>query len=64
MISVGLSLSVKGLNTSVVFRLNLPGTVSTTNASGRDGTTLTWKFSPLDKLTSPVEIFAESVVGG
>jgi hypothetical protein len=53
-----------GLNTSVVFRLNLPGTVSTTNASGRDGKTLTWKFSPLDNFTGPVEVFAESVVGG
>jgi len=53
-----------GLNTEVVFRLNLPGTVSTTNASGRDGTTLTWKFSATDNFTGPVEVFAESVVGG
>ena len=53
-----------GLNTSVVFRLTLPGTVSTTNASERDGNTLEWKFSPLDNLTGPVEVFAESVVEG
>jgi hypothetical protein len=53
-----------GLNTSVVFRLTLPGTVSTTNAPERDGNTLSWTFSPLDNLTGPVEVFAESVVGG
>lgn len=45
------------------FRLTLPGTVSTTNASEREGNTLTWKFSPLDNFTGPVEVFAESVVG-
>lgn len=53
-----------GMNTSVVFRLTLPGTVSTTNASKREGNTLTWKFSPTDNFTGPVEVFAESVVGG
>ncbi|HKJ03090.1 MAG TPA: hypothetical protein VJ997_11565 [Longimicrobiales bacterium] len=53
-----------GLNTSVVFRLTLPGTVTTNNASERDGNTLEWKFSPLDNFTGPVEVFAESVVEG
>ncbi|HSG08860.1 MAG TPA: hypothetical protein VLA36_10915 [Longimicrobiales bacterium] len=53
-----------GVNTSVIFRLTLPGTVSTTNASGRDGNTLTWKFSATDNFTGPVEVFAESVVEG
>lgn len=53
-----------GLNTSVIFRLTLPGVVNTTNASDRDGKTLVWKFSPLDNFSGPVEVFGESVVEG
>jgi hypothetical protein len=53
-----------GINTEVVFRLTLPGTAGTNNADTRDGNTLEWTFSPLDDLTTPVEVFAEAVVGG
>ena len=53
-----------GFSTEVVFRLKLPGTVTTDNADSRDGGTLQWKFSPTHHLTAPVEIFAEAVVGG
>lgn len=53
-----------GFNTSVLFRLTLPGRITTTNTANRDGNTLEWKFSPLDDLTGPVEVFAEAVIGG
>jgi hypothetical protein len=53
-----------GFNTSVVFRLTLPGRVTSSNADGRDGNVLEWKFSPLDDLMGPVEVFAESIIGG
>lgn len=53
-----------GFNTSVVFRLTLPGRITTTNTDSRDGNTLEWTFSPLDDLTGPVEVFAEAVMGG
>lgn len=52
-----------GFNTSVVFRLRLPGRVTTTNAESRDGEVLEWTFSPLDDLAAPIEVFAESVIG-
>ena len=52
-----------GFNTSMVFRLTLPGSVTTTNAPKREGNTLEWEFSPLDDLTTPKEIFGEAVVG-
>lgn len=51
-----------GFNTKVVFRLTMPGRVSVTNAERREGDSLEWEFSPLDDLTTPVEIFAEAVV--
>jgi hypothetical protein len=50
------------LNTEIVFRLNMPGRVTASNAHDRDGTTLIWEFSPADPATEPVEIFAESIV--
>jgi len=49
-------------NTSVVFRLTMPGSVTTTNAGTRDGSVLEWEFSPLDDLRGPIEIYAESVI--
>jgi len=49
-------------NSEVVFRLNMPGRVTESNAHDRDGATLVWKFGPGDAVTAPVEIFAESVV--
>jgi hypothetical protein len=52
-----------GFNTEVRFRLTLPGTVTTDNADRKDGKVLEWTFSPLDNLTSPLEVFAEAVVG-
>ncbi len=51
------------LNSEIVFRLNLPGRVTNSNAHRRDGTTLVWQFGPADAFYTPVEIFAESVVG-
>lgn len=57
----GLSLA---FNTSMVVRLTLPGRVTSTNADRRDGDTLEWEFSPLDALAAPIELFAESVLGG
>lgn len=53
-----------GFNTSMVFRLTLPGRITTTNTARRDGNTLEWRFSPLDDITSPIEVFAEAVVSG
>ena len=49
-------------NSEVVFRLNMPGRVTGSNAHEREGTTLVWKFGPGDAVTTPVEIFAESVI--
>jgi hypothetical protein len=49
-------------NTEIVFRLNMPGRVTDSNAHEREGGTLIWKFSPGDAVTAPVEIFAESVM--
>jgi hypothetical protein len=48
-------------NASVEFRLNLPGTVTDSNAHKRDGSTLVWEFGPADALLTPIEIYAESV---
>jgi len=56
----GLNLAI---NTEIIIRLNMPGRVINSNAHERDGTTLVWKFGALDAMATPVEIFAESVVG-
>ncbi len=50
------------INTAFVFRLNMPGRVTNSNAHEQDGDTLVWEFSPADAGAVPVEIFAESVV--
>ena len=52
------------LNAGITFRLNMPGRVTDSNAHHRDGTTLVWEFGPGDALSAPVEIYAESAVGG
>lgn len=49
-------------NSEIVFRLNMPGQVTASNAHDRDGATLIWKFGPADAASEPVEIFAESQV--
>jgi len=51
------------IQSEIVFRLNMPGRVTTSNAHDRDGATLIWKFGPADAATAPVVIFAESVIG-
>lgn len=51
-------------NANIVLRLNMPGTVTDSNAHDRDGTTLVWEFGPADALLTPIEIYAESVIGG
>ncbi len=53
----GLTLS---LNTSIIFRLNMPGRVTDSNAHETDGNTLVWEFSPSDAIQAPIEIYAES----
>lgn len=50
-------------NTQIVFRLNMPGRITNSNAHKRDGNTLVWEFGPVDAIASPIEILAESVVG-
>ena len=50
-------------NTSITFRLNMPGQVTDSNAHETDGTTLVWEFSPSDAIQTPIEIFAESARG-
>lgn len=52
------------VNSEIVFRLNMPGRVTDSNAHDRDGATLIWKFGPGDAVQAPVEIFARSVVEG
>lgn len=52
-----------GFNTSIVFRLRLPGEVTSSNAHRDDDGVLVWEFGPDDTLLAPVEIRAESVVG-
>ena len=49
-------------NAHVEFRLNMPGTVTDSNAHKRVGTTLVWEFGPADALMAPIEIYAESVL--
>jgi hypothetical protein len=48
-------------NSEIIFRLNMPGRVTTSNSDERDGGTLTWEFGPWHAATK-LEIFAESVV--
>jgi AcrR family transcriptional regulator len=55
----GLQLAI---NTAIVFRLNMPGRITNSNAHDRDGNTLVWEFGPGDAGSVPVEIYAESVV--
>lgn len=55
----GLELAI---NTAIIFRLNMPGRVTNSNAHDRDGDTLVWEFGPGDAGSAPVEIFAQSVV--
>lgn len=49
-------------NSEIVYRLEMPGRVTDSNAHTQDGTTLIWRFGPGDAVTAPVEIFARSVV--
>ena len=53
-----------GINSSITFRLNMPGRITSSNAHDEDGSTLVWEFSPADALTAPIVVVAESVVGG
>ena len=48
-------------NSEIIFRLNMPGRVTSSNSHDRDGETLTWEFGPWHAATK-LEIFAESVV--
>ncbi|MFH1763122.1 MAG: hypothetical protein ABIF09_02920 [Gemmatimonadota bacterium] len=48
----------------VIFRLTMPGRVTTTNAHEREGNILIWEFNTDDALSAPVVLVAESVVGG
>lgn len=52
------------INSEISFRLTMPGRITSTNAHEQDGNTLVWEFSPMDGLTAPVVIMAESEVGG
>lgn len=51
------------LNSEIVFRLNLPGRVTRSNAHKRDNGTLVWEFSPSDAFQGPIEVFAEAEMG-
>ena len=51
-------------NSEIIFRLNMPGRVTDSNAHKRDGSILVWEFGPAEALQTPIEIYAESVVGG
>lgn len=53
-----------GNKTSIVFRLRLPGEVTSSNADRVEDGVLVWEFRPGDAQLSPVEIRAEAVVGG
>lgn len=57
----GLNLAI---NSEITFRLKLPGRVTRSNAHSRENGMLIWKFSPGDALHGPIEIVAESEVGG
>jgi hypothetical protein len=50
------------INSAIVFRLNMPGRVTSSNAHDREGNTLIWEFTPGDAVTAALEIVAESVV--
>ncbi len=50
------------INCAIVFRLNMPGRVTASNAHNREGDTLIWEFGPGDAATAPLEIIAESIV--
>jgi hypothetical protein len=50
------------LNSEMVFRLNMPGRVTRSNAHRREGTTLVWEFGPADAFYTPIEIYAESLL--
>lgn len=58
--------TVPGLNlafdTSIEFRLVMPGRVTASNADHQEGDTLVWKFSPADALGTPIKVRAESVL--
>ncbi|RMH17602.1 MAG: hypothetical protein D6701_07315 [Gemmatimonadetes bacterium] len=48
------------VNSEVVYRLRLPGTILRTNADETEDGALVWRFSPADALTAPIEIVAVS----
>jgi len=50
--------------TGIQIRLNMPGRVMNSNHHQMDGSTLVWEFEHLNAVASPIEIFAESFVGG
>jgi hypothetical protein len=50
------------LNSEIVYRLHMPGTVTDNNAHRREDGVLVWEFGPADALYTPIEIFAESRV--
>lgn len=49
-------------DTSIEFRLLMPGRVTASNADRVEGDTLVWKFGPEDALARPFEIHAESIM--
>jgi hypothetical protein len=51
------------INSEIVFRLEMPGRITRSNAHDREQNTLIWEFTPGDALTTALEIVAESVVG-
>ena len=48
------------METEIVCRLSPPGEVVDTNAEGREGDALVWRFTPLDAAVRPVELRAEA----
>lgn len=50
------------INSEIVFRLQMPGRITSSNAHDRERNTLIWEFAPGDALSAPLEIVAESVV--
>lgn len=48
-------------NSEMIFRLNMPGRVTSSNSDHREGETLVWEFGPWHAATR-LEIFAESVL--
>jgi hypothetical protein len=53
----------EGGDAQITVRLDLPGTVISTNAHERKGNTLVWVFAPWDALTADVVLVAESTGG-